>query len=170
MCFRRGAGVSHGKVEAILRQRANTVRHIQFQADVGVGPEEFRQARHQLLPGKRNRGCHAQYAPRHACQVAHVGKAGGNLRKCAASRFHQFMARRGELRTARRALYQRNPGRLLQFGNMLAHRRLAHPESSRSLAETPLLVEHRQPVQVLPKILDAPLLHAFPRYGDISSG
>ncbi len=157
----------HGNVEALLRERAQAVGHIQLDLDLRVAAQELGQQRHQLLPGKRHRRGDAQEAARGTRKIADIGVAGCNLLECAAHRIDQLPAGIRQRRAARGALHERNAGSLFQISDVLAHRSLAHAEPRCSLAEAALLMQHDEPVQVLPEILyvvfvmSKPLSHHF---------
>ena len=63
------------QVEALRRQRGEPVGQIEFEPHLGMGAQELRQQRHQLLARQRHRRGDAQQPARHAGQVAHAGIA-----------------------------------------------------------------------------------------------
>jgi hypothetical protein len=126
----------------------------------GCARRKVGQPRHQLLAREGHRRRDAHQPARHARQVAHAGKAVGDLLEGPAHVFHQPLARLGEPHAARGALHQWRAGRALELGDALAHGRLAHAQAQRRGREAALLRQHREPVQVRPQRLDILGFHA----------
>ena len=155
----RAGGVADGQVVAFGGQSAQTVRHVQLDANIWKVFQKSGELRHQLLTGQRHRRRHAQQATGLLGQVAYLSKALLDLLERGAGFIHQPLTRLGQAQAAGGALYQSDFSGPLQLGNALAHRGLAHAQAGGGGRVTALLRQHAQPMQVRPKGGDFLLFH-----------
>ncbi|MDT4843280.1 hypothetical protein FQZ97_772060 [compost metagenome] len=147
----RCGGVADGKVETFGGKRTEAVREFEFEPHLGMGAQELRDARDQLLAREGHRCGHAHAPGRQFGEVAPAGEALRDALERFAHAIHQLLPGFGEAHAACGALHQRHAGSPLQLADALAHGGLAHAQPLRGGGVAALLREHGEPVQVHPE-------------------
>ena len=154
-------GMADGQIKAFGGQRAQPVRQVQLDTHQGVITQEVRQMRHDLLACERHRGRHTQQALGAAGQIPHLHEALLNLLERRARLIDQTLPRLGQAHASGGPLHQCDAGQALQFGNALAHCRLAHAQPRCGSGVAALLRQGDQPVHMAPEFLLMGVFHGI---------
>ena len=153
-------GVPDGEVEALGGQGIQAIGHVQFEPDLRMRAQELGEPGYQLLARKRHRRGDPHQPGGFVGEVAHAGETLRDALEGVAHAGHQLLACLGQAHAARGALHQRHARGPFQFGDVLAHGRLAHAQPLRGRGVAALLRQHREPVKVRPETFDFFLVHA----------